>query len=546
MNALTWQTDPFLLDPEPLEQNKWFTANELIHTKNQQYIFSPKGYLQLYAIMVRKIDFVSGERLLQGFPYLLLDNQWCTTLREQTLLLAERAYHYFQGAISNTSILSWQKKLIQYLEEQQRLPFPLFRLADDWEEFFVDKQFVRFQSARGEDFQLPLYLSEELAYLVGVIMGDGHLAEYFINVIDSSKEHIENLAKLLVKHFHSKIEVFEQQNANAWNVNILGKWIVRFINFLSAQLINERKYPHLCQPALFCNNNLLRVAFWRGVMDADGGYKNNISFGSASKALIDDFISFLKVYDIKYHLYHRKYKNAQAHILNISSTSRKEFAQIVGTNHPEKCLELQELLTRKEHSFVQKAQTLQKQGYWQSQVFDFNLQKITQGYFDFSYFSQYSLMNVGNFIRNLRFTYNKTQQQVAKKTNISRGMLSSYELNSTSLPIPIFLRLLDFYQTTLLDFLSLHQTLDCHSRSAKCRLPTQPTTFLLELLQGVQLKSKNYLLLIGQANSFLEDDYKRQFCDYFALPLPNTRKLNNTVLNAFIREFCLLRTSNFD
>ncbi len=54
-------------------------------------------------------------------------------------------------------------------------------------------------------------------------MGDGHLANYFINIIDSSKEHTKNLTKLLEELFHSRTEFFAQQNANAWNVNLLGK-----------------------------------------------------------------------------------------------------------------------------------------------------------------------------------------------------------------------------------------------------------------------------------------------------------------------------------
>ena len=166
---LNWRTDPFLVDSEPLKQNTWFTANSLLESKQNNLFQIPTGQLLLYPLMIRKIDFVSGERLLQSFPYILLDKEWITSIRKKSLILAEKANHYFQKSNYNRSILKWQKKIINYLDNQQRLPFPLFRLVDDWLDYFSCKEFIQYQSARGEDFQLPLYLTEELAYLVGVI-----------------------------------------------------------------------------------------------------------------------------------------------------------------------------------------------------------------------------------------------------------------------------------------------------------------------------------------------------------------------------------------
>ncbi len=175
---LNWRTDPLLIDLKPLIQNSWLTANELIERGQQEKIFTRNDQLQLYSIMVRKVDFISRERILQSFPYILLDPEMISFIRKKSLALAEKAHHYFQGSKYIRSIKEWQKKIIAYLEEQQRLPFPLFRLFPFCEDFFQGKQFVQFQSSRGEGFQLPLFLTEDLAYLSGVIMGDGHLSEY--------------------------------------------------------------------------------------------------------------------------------------------------------------------------------------------------------------------------------------------------------------------------------------------------------------------------------------------------------------------------------
>ncbi|HUT79946.1 MAG TPA: LAGLIDADG family homing endonuclease [Candidatus Bathyarchaeia archaeon] len=537
---LNWQKDPYLIDPEPFEQNKWLTANDLVTQGNENLIFSPITQLNLYSLMLRKIDFLSGERLLQSFPYILLDDEWCILLRKQTLTLAERAYHYFQGALTNNSIRIWQKKLIQYLEEQNRLPFPLFRLADSWQDYFLEKQFVQFQSARGEDFQLPLYLTEELAYLTGVIIGDGHLADYFINIIDSSKEHIKNLAELLQLHFNSKIEFFEQQNAQAWNVNILGKWIVRFFNFLSGQPINERKYPHLCEPLIFQEQDLFRRAFWRGLMDADGSYKTTIGFGSASEQLIIDFSQFLEEHTIQHRFYEQEVCGGKTYSVNIVGTSRKDFATIIGSAHPKKQKELQILLNRKVIRFSRRLYTLEKHDTWNGQIVNFNFKKIITGYFDFSLLPDLQIKDLGKEIMYLRKKFKHKQKQISTNLSITSSLLSKYELDKTAIPINLLLKLLSFYAVSMYTFLSNYKQLVFQSSKTTCQFPTQPTDTLLTLLQGLQLKEGNYFAIVGLPNYTIEE-YKDLLSDYFRIPKPQKRIFYNTCLSKLLHEFCLLR-----
>ncbi len=70
---LHWRTDPLLLDHTQIVQNNWLTANELLEADQGEKFIQSNGQLHLYPIMVRKIDFISGERILQSFPYILLD-----------------------------------------------------------------------------------------------------------------------------------------------------------------------------------------------------------------------------------------------------------------------------------------------------------------------------------------------------------------------------------------------------------------------------------------------------------------------------------------
>jgi len=539
LEFLHWRTDPFLVDSEPLKQNTWLTANGLLESKQNNLFQTPTSQLLLYPLMIRKIDFVSGERLLQSFPYILLNKEWIINIRKKSLILAEKANHYFQKSNYNRSILKWQKKIINYLEDQQRLPFPLFRLVDDWLDYFSCKDFIQYQSARGEDFQLPLYLTEELAYLVGVIIGDGHLANYFINIIDSSKEHIENLSQLLSNLFNSKIEFFVQSNANAWNVNILGKWIVRFFNFLSGQPINARKYPSLREPLIFQSNDFFRKAFWRGLMDADGSFKSTIGFGTASKQLRTDFAKFLKQNKINYRFYEQEVFGGITYSLNVTGQSRKQFASLIGSNHPQKQQDLNLLLQKKIYRFSPRISTLRKKGFWTRQVVNFKKEKLKQGYFNFTLLDTLSISQLGVFLRSLRKQNNHTQLELASIIETSRESLSKYERNFTSIPISILLRILSAYKITLVDFLANHQKLQLHSGNSTCLLDTQPNDTLLTLLKGLQFKERGVIITIGLPDRPLKQ-YIQNLGDYFSIKV-ETSKLYNSVLIAFVQEFFVLR-----
>ncbi len=535
---LHWSKDPLLIDPEPFEQNNWLTANDLFENDHRDKIFNSIDQFQLYSIVVRKIDFITGERLLQSFPYILLNDMRIKNLRKNTLSLAERTYYYFEGTKADHSICFWQKKINNYLEEQKRLPFPLFRLYPDWLEIYEGNQFLSFQSARGEGFQLPLYLTDELTYLSGVIMGDGHLANYFINIIDSSKEHIVSLTKILEEMFHSKTEFFKQSNAEAWNVNILGKWIVRFFNFLTGQPINKRKYPSLREPLIFQNNELFRRKFWQGVMDADGSYKTNISFTSASQNLFFDFTNFLEQNKLDFKVYTNRLYGAKTYSLNLDGLSRKIFSTLIGTNHPQKKQELEQLLKRKIYPFSPRAYTLMKQGTWVGRVESFQEESFIEGFFDFTKVPYFCVSNLGLFLKELRS--NLTQREFAEKLSINHGKLSQYERNVIAVPTSILKEI--FLQTnhSIPNFLRNNPKLAIQARKSKCLLDTKPTPYLLELLQGIQVKEKKYLQFIGRNNQIFEE-YKEEFCIYFSIDIPQKRFFRNAVLYAFIKEFCMLK-----
>ncbi len=489
--------------------------------------------------MVRKDDFVSGERLLQSFPYIILDKTWLDKLRKNTLILAEKTHHYFSGTKADYSIRSWQKRIIKYLEEQLRLPFPLFRLFPEWLRIYDGKQFLKFQSARGENFQLPLYLTGDIAYLVGVIMGDGHLAEYFINIIDASQEHIENLATSLKGIFKSKLEMFKQSNANAWNVNILGKWVVRFFNFLSGQPINERKYLAIQAPKLFthCNDDSFLTIFWRGVLDADAGYRRDVIFTSASKQLIDDFIIFLqnKNMTYRYTTTTNTKTGDSAYSVRILGSSRETFLKVINTNHPQK---KDELLLTVNRTQPERVLARKEDASWIGRVASFNKSRLTSlGYFTLENIKDLSVANAGALIQSLR----KDQQNIiARHLSVPPSLFSNYVNNKRATPLLVLQQLLDLSssQHDLMTLLKSYNLSLFTIHKAQAVLPFKPNQDLLMVLQGLQVK-KDYFLIIGLPDQSYKE-YKNRLRRTFQLSTNSTssKRFYNKVLYQFIKTFC--------
>lgn len=81
---LNWRTDPLLMDSEPFKQNTWLTTNDLLELGQNEAFLASSGQLLLYPIMIRKNDFISGERIIQSFPYILLDQEWINIKRKKS------------------------------------------------------------------------------------------------------------------------------------------------------------------------------------------------------------------------------------------------------------------------------------------------------------------------------------------------------------------------------------------------------------------------------------------------------------------------------
>ncbi len=426
MAPLTWQNDPLLLDSEPIVMNEWMTANKLLLTGalgTSSFIDMDTLTLHHFPLLVRKIDFIKekdSDRILSRFPFLVLSKEEKELITKKILLVAEFTRDYFYKAI-NSKISVWRTRLQTYLD-RGAIPYPLYRCACEvlnCSLLVQNRNRQLFESARGKRYSIPVKLSPTLAYLCGVINGDGHLHTHWLRVVDETKEHIELISSFFEKLFTDSGEIF--QTGNAWNVELRSSSAVRLFNFLTDQTIQGAKYDALREPLLFKQlGEPYRSLYWRGVMDADGTFKNHISFSSASKHYVEDFREFLVLMNIKSTIYQM---NNGAYLLTIPIDYKFSYARNIGTMNPKKRSDFIKLLNRKSVIF--------------NGLNEVNIRK--NGFFNFGKMSSLCVNGLGFYLKQFRGT--KPFSQVESELGITRGQYSYYEKNKRAVPFSLFMNI---------------------------------------------------------------------------------------------------------
>ncbi|MBD3190450.1 MAG: hypothetical protein GF308_07390 [Candidatus Heimdallarchaeota archaeon] len=540
---LSWKNDPLLFDKEPTTEEHWLTANDLIEQQQRGRIFQQKEQLDLYPIMVRRVDFTKGERTLQAMPYLVLDSLWAKKLRKQSLALAERCAYYFADSPAECSIKQWQKKIINYTEQQERIPLPMFRLATDWEAFFSAKEAIAFQSARGENFQLPQRLTNKLAYILGVVLGDGHLSEYAIYIVDYLEEYIRYLAAILEQLFGADILLYPHTQCNAWNLCQKGKWLVRLIHFLSGQPIAGKKYETMCEPLLVKEQKNQRASFWRGLMDTDGSYKNDIIFCSASGTFVKEFSLFLQENKIGNRSFKINSQAGKGYGLRIPAWRRKKFVKLLrGSQHPEKSKQLHALLerTRKRSDSSGTSEQDNNQNdypppkiwkkYWVETIRkDRTIELQNNLYFDFSYLPKLRI----EVTETVQALLEGITQGVKKKLGITRQRIYHFKKGITHIPLCLLEELLAnlLEPQELMLFLREEKITSFYSGKASAQLPLQPSHHLEKTLQGTRLRGN----IITSASSM-----KEEFAKVFGIRVTKKR-ISNSIIKSFLTTFMTLK-----
>lgn len=185
-------------------------------------------------------------------------------------------------------------------------------------------------------------LNSDLAYLAGVICGDGHITPQLdeIKIADGhpnkdlviySYRFIKMLKRLFERNFCYKGTI--EHSENMCQLRLSSNLICRVMNYVY-EIPEGCKCDKIKTPKIIKNKENESL-FWRGVFDTDGSIRNRlkrISLKTNSKSLITDLNLFCKKNNIK--TINEKNKNGYA--VRISNDDILKFATIIGSSHPRK------------------------------------------------------------------------------------------------------------------------------------------------------------------------------------------------------------------
>ncbi|MFA5876917.1 MAG: LAGLIDADG family homing endonuclease [Candidatus Paceibacterota bacterium] len=191
--------------------------------------------------------------------------------------------------------------------------------------------------------------SSELAELLGILAGDGHLGEYQATVTtnsDTDREHAEYIKALCEKLFSIPVRISYRKKQKACVVVVSSKEVCRFLARKGmAQDHKIRSGMHM--PPWIQARKVFRLAFIRGLFDTDGSvyvdthqikgrtYKNiAMMFSNRCIPLLSDFKSALESIGLhptqktQYAVFLRRKKEIQRYFELIGSSNLKHKRKI--------------------------------------------------------------------------------------------------------------------------------------------------------------------------------------------------------------------------
>lgn len=188
-------------------------------------------------------------------------------------------------------------------------------------------------------------LSEELAELMGILIGDGHLSGYQVIMTTNSvtdRQHAIFVKNLIEKIFNLPVKITYRKYQNAMNVTASSKNLVEFIHSLGMPQGDKIK-NNLEAPAWVMDNELYQKAFIRGLFDTDGcvyldkhiirgksykhlGWTITSYAGKLREGIIEILrnLGFNPTYRVSQKsVYLRRQKEIQEYFLNIGTSNQK-------------------------------------------------------------------------------------------------------------------------------------------------------------------------------------------------------------------------------
>ncbi|HLD58823.1 MAG TPA: LAGLIDADG family homing endonuclease [archaeon] len=277
-------------------------------------------------------------------------------------------------------------------------------------------------------------LNTELAYLCGVIFGDGYISKNLIKINDghhkeenlqASKEFLEYVGGLFYKLFGKSPAPIRRRD-HQFELLVVSRPISKFVTIFLEVPLSPKKRLRI--PSIYKKNRECLRAFVRGLFDTDGHIHekyNYLTFKSADadftrevrKALIGFGLSPSEVV----------FDNLGISGIKIYSKDTMKFSKEIGFSHPRK----QNIL---EHHI--------KRGTAKEAFLGFDNKSIFNKYFDITLIEHLRIKGFGEKLKKIRKKKRLTQQEFSQELNLSRKNYSRFETNELAAPLKLYEKVL--------------------------------------------------------------------------------------------------------
>ena len=169
----------------------------------------------------------------------------------------------------------------------------------------------------------PKNMEEAKYYLAGLIVGDGSIEKYRIDIYDKNEKFLQMVEKAVVKKYFNnyitRTRIEYRKHVNNYRLRIYGKQFVEIIRNL-------------------CENITVNHDFVRGFFDAEGSiwYNPNIiaEITNKNKEILEEIQELLRQHKINSKIH----KDRTTYKLRI--TSMRKFIETIGLRHPRHILKI--------------------------------------------------------------------------------------------------------------------------------------------------------------------------------------------------------------
>lgn len=190
---------------------------------------------------------------------------------------------------------------------------------------------------KSKTIKVPKEIDEDLAYIAGLLVSDGHLSNNFIDFC-CYEEGVKNSIKNKLLNKFGRFESYYNDN----RVYLCNTFIPYFFNKVFGLPIGKKSRTVKIPEIIFKSDNKVIASFIKGLFDGDGTVSAGLSYKTYSKELGEGITYLLARLGISSYLIEKK----EEFRINIPAPDYSKYEEVVGFDELRKATKLRDMISR--------------------------------------------------------------------------------------------------------------------------------------------------------------------------------------------------------